>query len=105
MFVGCYTRPMGHIKGILHTSKAHTRNLNGSRIVLRCLISLCIAGDRLGEGVYTFLLRDDGSLTELGVVRADNPSFVCSSHDITHGHVVYCVHEVRMQMDQSDSLS
>jgi hypothetical protein len=60
VFIGCYTKPMGHIKG-----------------------------DVLGEGVYTMQMQKDGSLIQLSVTAAENPSFVCSD-----GRVLYAVHEV-----------
>ena len=61
-FVGSYTRPMGHIKG-----------------------------DELGEGLYMFQLRSDGSLEQITVSPTPNPSFVVASDD---GRTVYAVNEV-----------
>lgn len=51
-----------------------------------------MAGDCLGEGVYSFKLQPDGSLAQRKLLRADNPSFVCASES---GEFVYVVHEVK----------
>jgi 6-phosphogluconolactonase (cycloisomerase 2 family) len=52
-----------------------------------------MAGDCLGEGVYSFKLQPDGSLAQRKLLRADNPSFVCASDS---GEFVYVVHEVKL---------
>ena len=67
MYIGCYTEKLGHI-----------------------------LGDKLGEGVYTCKLNEDGSLTQLcEPAPSRNPSFVRTTPD---NRFLYAAHE-NMEFD------
>ena len=49
-------------------------------------------GDQLGQGVNTFWLNEDGSLTQVGEpVKCKNPTFLCSS---PNGKYFYAGNEI-----------
>ena len=63
-----------------------------------------VLGDQLGQGVYTFWLGDDGSLTQVGEpVKCKNPTFLCSSPD---GKYLYAGNEVgNFNMQENGSIT
>ena len=69
------------------------RRLFGRQRIFAYTDMALMAGDCLGEGVYSFKLQPDGSLVQRKLLRADNPSFLCASDS---GEFVYVVHEVKL---------